>query len=72
MASTGGLTRRRGGGGGGGGGGSAGDEADRSGSPSTSRPAEPRSGGGETSFTTENGHKIGEFCAFFLFLSSTR
>jgi len=56
MASTGGLTRRRGGGGGGGG--SAGDEADRSGSPSTSRPAEPRSGGGETSFTTENGHKI--------------
>lgn len=70
MASTGGLTRRRGGGGGGGG--SAGDEADRSGSPSTSRPAEPRSGGGETSFTTENGHKIGELCAFFVFVPTKR
>ncbi|CUS10430.1 unnamed protein product, partial [Tuber aestivum] len=57
MASTGGLTRRRGGGGGGG---SAGDEVDRSGSPSTSRPTEPRSGGGEASFTSENGHKIEE------------
>lgn len=61
MASTAGLTRRRGGGGAGGGagsGGSNGNEEERSGSPSMRLPpAEIR--GGETSYTTENGHKIG-------------
>lgn len=56
MASTAGLTRRRGGGGGG----SNGGDEERSGSPSIRpSPSESR-GGGETSYTTENGHKIGE------------
>ncbi|KAL7269064.1 Vacuolar protein sorting-associated protein 74 [Rhizina undulata] len=54
MASTGGLTRRRGGGAGGSI--SNHDDEERSGSPASSRP-EVRSGG-ETSYTTENGHKI--------------
>jgi Golgi phosphoprotein 3 len=66
MASTGGLTRRRGGGGGGGGGGGAAtlsDEGERSSSPAASRPRDSL-GGGETAYTTENGHKIGTLLAF--------
>lgn len=60
MASTAGLTRRRGGGGGGAGsGGSNGNEEERSGSPSMRLPPAEIRGGGETSYTTENGHKIG-------------
>lgn len=59
MASTAGLTRRRGGGGGGAGS-SNGNDEERSGSPSMRPSPTEMRGGGETSYTTENGHKIGE------------
>jgi hypothetical protein len=59
MASTGGLTRRRGGGGGGNT--VAVDDGERSTSPATPRPRDGGVSGGDTAYTTENGHKIGEY-----------
>lgn len=62
-----GLTqRRRAGGGGGGGGGSGGggdsgrEDEGRSASPNVLSPGERLGGEGNTSYLTENGHKIGE------------